>query len=385
MQDQYAEITPEGKVLEPYVLQSYQCWPVHDAVSRKLVGFGHPDGIAKYVFFDEHYQRLSALITKAFGPDLRAVIVDHAEDNPLHVIVFVDGNGNPGTYYSIDFSKGGYKQIGETYPDIPVEWVSEKKRIAYKAADGVEIQAFLTLPNDREAKDLALIVMPHGGPHLHEGPGFDYLSQSLASRGYAVLQPDYRGSSGYGAAFTEKGFGEFGRKMQTDLSDGVSALVSQGLVSAKRVSIFGGAYGGYAAMAGITLQAGIYNCAASLAGISDIKSFIDYEKKLGGNRTENYPVMYWQRYLGDEKAWDDISPIKHIDKITVPLLLLHGDIDTIVLFEQSQKMHDAMKWAGKSVELITLNHEIHALSSSKTNMQTVKSVVEFMLKHNPPA
>ena len=131
------------------------------------------------------------------------------------------------------------------------------KWIDYRAADGRTIHAYLTLPLNREAKNLPLIVLPHGGPHSRDEPGFDWISQSLASRGYVVLQPQFRGSDGFGYDLLSAGFGEFGRKMQTDLSDGVRALAAQGLIDSRRVCIVGASYGGYAALAGATLE---YRC-----------------------------------------------------------------------------------------------------------------------------
>ena len=145
--------------------------------------------------------------------------------------------------------------------------VSKVESVKYKAADGLEITGYLTLPNGREAKGLPLIVFPHGGPASRDTLGFDWWAQAMASRGYAVLQVNFRGSDGLGWEFTKAGFGEWGRKMQTDLSDGVRNLTSQGVVDPKRVCIVGGSYGGYAALAGATLQKDVYRCAVSFGGV----------------------------------------------------------------------------------------------------------------------
>ena len=383
MKNMYVEVAPDGTFGDPISVNGANHYPIFSTTTFNLVGFGNDEGVANYVFYDPTYAKLPALIKGAVG-DIHADIVAFADD-PLHVVVFVQGDGNPGTYYSIDFRKGGYKEVGEAYPGLPAEWVAAKAPYVYKAADGLDIPAYLTLPPDRDPVNLACVVLPHGGPESFETSSFDFLSQALTSRGYAVLQPNYRGSAGYGKDYTAKGYGEFGRKMQTDLSDGVRDLVKKGMVDPKRVAIFGGSYGGYAALAGVTLDPGIYNCAVSLAGISDIKAFMAKELEWNNYDSNGSGVMYWKRYLGDDKAWDDISPIKHIDAINVPVLLIHGKDDTVVPYEQSTEMYDAMNKAGKSVEMVQLSQEDHWMSREPTRIQVVQSMVNFILKHNPPA
>lgn len=383
LKDHYVEVAPDGTFGEPISVNGANHYPIFDHSTLQLVGFGNDDGVANYIFYDPTYAKLPALIKHAIG-DLHTDIVSFAED-PLHVIVFVQGDGNPGTYYSIDFRKGGYKEVGEQYPDLPAEWVSEKAPYAYKAADGLDIPAYLTLPPDRDPVNLACVVLPHGGPETYDATGFDFLSQSLTSRGYVVLQPNYRGSAGYGKDFTAKGYGEFGRKMQSDLSDGVRDLVKKGMVDPKRVAIFGGSYGGYAALAGVSLDPGVYNCAVALAGISDIKAFMAKQLEWNNFDGDGAGMMYWKRYLGDDSRWDDISPIKHIDAINVPVMLIHGKDDTVVPFEQSTEMYDALKKAGKPVELVQLSQEDHWMSREPTRIQIVESMVNFILKNNPPA
>ena len=381
LKDKYVEMQPDGsyKALE---IDGSTHWPIYHPTKSNLVGFGNTSGITSFVFYDPVFAQLPKLIKGAVG-DIHTDLAGFAED-PLHVLIFVQGEGNSGTYYSIDFRKGGYKEIGQSYPDLPMEWVAEKAPYSYTAADGLEIPGFLTLPVDRQAKNLALVVLPHGGPQVYEDGGFDFLSQALSSRGYAVLQPNYRGSAGYGSDFTAKGHGQFGRKMQTDLSDGVRALVKAGIVDPKRVAIYGHSYGGYAALAGVSLDPGVYNCAVAVSGISDIRAFMAYELEWQGYKGVSYTMDYWRRYLGDESGWDEISPVKHIDAITAPVMLIHGKDDTVVPYEQSTIMYNALQKAGKPVELVQLKAEDHWMSREPTRIQTVESMVGFLLKHNPP-
>ncbi len=344
-----------------------------------LAGFSNSGSVKSWVFYDPVMAKLPQLIDDAL-PGLKAQVLDYAED-PRKLVVRSEGSGDPGTYYFIDFTDGSSKEIGSSYPGLPAEWVSEKKYMGYKAADGLDIPAYVTLPPDREPRNCALVVLPHGGPEAYDDDGFDWMAQAIASRGYIVLQPNYRGSAGYGKDFTAKGYGEFGRKMQTDLSDGVGFLVKQGMVDSKRVAIAGGSYGGYAALAGVSLQKGIYNCAVALAGLSNLKSMMDYERERAGFDGKSYGMMYWKRYMGDDL--DAISPLRHVDAISVPVMLIHGKDDVVVPFDQSQQIYDALTKAGKPVELVVMQQEDHWLSREPTRVQSLEAMVGFLLKHNP--
>jgi dipeptidyl aminopeptidase/acylaminoacyl peptidase len=274
--------------------------------------------------------------------------------------------------------------IGEQYPHIPLEWITSKKAIKYKAADGLEIEAYLTLPPNRVAKSLPLVVLPHGGPASRDDLSYDWEVQTYASRGYVVLQPNFRGSSGYGQAFERAGDGQVGRKMQTDLSDGVRYLAEQGIVDLKRVCIIGTSYGGYAAFAAATLDTGIYNCAVAIAGLSDATKWREGERYyLAGVISPSY--TYAKRLLGDDTSLDDISPIKHIDKVTIPMLIMHGKDDSVVPLTQSVSMYKALKAAGKDVTYKEIEHAEHGATTEGSRIEMLNATVAFIEKHNPPA
>ncbi|HEX3365747.1 alpha/beta hydrolase family protein, partial [Phenylobacterium sp.] len=261
---------------------------------------------------------------------------------------------------------------------------NEVRTLTYPAADGTPIPAFLVLPRGVPARRLPLVVMVHGGPASHDKPGFDWQSQAIASLGYAVLQPQYRGSDGFGRAHLEAGYGQWGRKMQTDLSDGVRYLVGQGTVDPKRVCIVGGSYGGYAALAGAALDTGVYRCAVSYAGISDMKRFDSWVANKNGFASQRY----FRRFLGAESTKDptllQVSPAAHIDKVTIPVLLIHGKDDTVVPLEQSRIMADALKAAGKPVEFVTLDSTDHWLTGGETRLAMLQATMAFVEKNNPP-
>ncbi|WP_426037804.1 alpha/beta hydrolase family protein [Brevundimonas sp. DC300-4] len=261
------------------------------------------------------------------------------------------------------------------------------RSITYAAGDGLQIHGFLTLPPGREdARGLPLVVLAHGGPASRDIVGFDWWGQALASRGYAVLQANFRGSTGYGDAFMEAGYGEWGRKMQTDLSDGVRYLAEQDLIDPQRVCIVGASYGGYAALAGVTVQQDIYRCAVSVAGISDLRRMVE-EEASDGARRENVTVRYWNRFMGadrlGDRSLDERSPVKLAEQAGAPILLLHGRDDSVVPIDQSRIMATALRRAGKPVEFVELEGEDHWLSRGDTRQRMLTETVDFLQANNP--
>ncbi|MFT3996609.1 MAG: prolyl oligopeptidase family serine peptidase, partial [Asticcacaulis sp.] len=311
----YYEVSEDGVLSEPLNPQDGSSSACFHPTTRLFCGFARHDDWVAYDYIDPQMKKLAELAGKAM-PNYNVKLYEFAAEDPRKVLLYGEANDDPGTYYFIDFASGNYIPVGENYPDLPPHWVTQKQKMQYTAADGLEIHGYLTLPpppalNGREAKNLPLIVLPHGGPNARDTSAFDWESQLYASRGYAVFQPNFRGSTGYGDAFVEAGYGQWGRKMQTDLSDGVRHLVKAGTVDAKRVCIVGASYGGYAALAGVTLDPGVYNCAVSVAGIGDLKAMLDYDASRSGGQLGT-TALYMKRSLGSVKTFDEISPQKHV-------------------------------------------------------------------------
>ena len=267
-----------------------------------------------------------------------------------------------------------------SYP-IDTSDVGPMRMLQYTASDGMKMEGVLTLPPGAMAKNLPALVLVHGGPAAHDVAGFDWIAQALASRGYAVFQPNFRGSTGYGVAFELAGHGEWGRKMQTDISDGLAEIVRQGIVDPKRVCIMGGSYGGYAALAGVTLQQGIYLCAISISGISDLNDMVRSYNDTSGS--DPMLMRNLKAELGSGNDIKAISPIRFADQVRVPVLLIHGQNDTVVKYAQSSQMADALRHTGKTVELIPLPGEDHWLSKSETRMALLRAAINFVEKYNP--
>lgn len=378
---QYVEVSLDGTVSAPFDLEGDDHYAIYSPSTNLLLGFGNSGALKTFTYFDPAMQALPTLIEKALPHRINRI--KSYADNPKKVLVYTEGNGDSGSYYFFDFDKGSYKKIGSAYPNVPEEWISNKDYYTYKAADGLEIPSFVTLPPDRDPKMCACVVMPHGGPQVMEDSSFDWMAQALTSRGYVVLQPNFRGSDGYGEEFTAKGYGEWGRKMQTDLSDGVADLVKKGIVDPKRVCIAGASYGGYAAMAGVSLQSGIYNCAVAMEGVSDPKTMLKYVLDRVGYDYDATPLRYWRRFMGDESRFDEISPLKNAQKVNVPILFTHGKDDVVVPPSESEQMHKALLSMGKSSELLLLDGDDHWMSIESSRLQLLEAMVAFIEKHNP--
>lgn len=379
----YREIgASAGGWAEPFVSGESET-PIYDRATHRLVGFYRLNGDKDvYAFFDPQNQKAWNAAQAAY-PGARVTLVS-ASDDRNRLIVLVDSPTTGPAYALVDLKARAANWIGPQYAGLKPGDLGLVRPVRFKARDGLELTGYLTLPPGREPKNLPLVVFPHGGPAARDTPGFDWWAQAMASRGYAVLQVNFRGSAGFGWAFLSKGFGEWGRKMQTDLSDGVRYLASEGIVDPKRVCITGASYGGYAALAGAAFDKGVYRCAAAVAAPADLRKLVAFSRNQSGVGA----LRYWTRFMGAENLGDPalqvISPSEHVDKIDIPVLLVHGKDDTIVPLSQSNLMADALKRAGKPVELVVMPGEDHWLTSGDTRLQTLQAVVAFLEKHNPP-
>jgi dienelactone hydrolase len=378
----YHELSPAGELGPTLPIENAENL-IWDPVSYRLSGYHSlVQDEGRYTFFDAADEKTWRAILKAY-PGARVDPVSSSQDR-RKIVVLVDSPAEGPAYALVDMDTKRATWLGALYPDATAADIGQVKPVRYKAADGLELTGYLTLPHGKAGKGLPLVVLPHGGPAVRDNPGFDWWAQALASRGYAVLQVNYRGSDGFGWKFLSAGFGQWGRKMQTDLSDGVRYLAGQGIIDPKRVCIVGASYGGYAALAGATFDHGVYRCAASVAGPGDLRKLaISFR-----NRTGIASQRYWLRFYGAQKLSDDvvreISPAAHADQADIPILMVHGRDDTVVPLAQSQQMADALRKAGKPVELVVMKGEDHWLTRGDTRLQMLQSVVEFLERNNPP-
>ena len=375
---------PDGARLGPVGREDYS-HVIEDPVTHRIMGGMRREAGVKYDFFDPKVQAVWNGIAKAYPGE--AVQLESWSDDRRKIIVRVDGPNNGASFSLVDLDTKQAKLLGDLYQGVKPGDIAPVRQITYQAADGMEIPAYLTLPRGKEAKNLPLVVLAHGGPADRDLPEFDWWAQALASQGYAVLQPQFRGSDGFGKVHLEAGYGQWGRKMQTDLSDGVRKLAKDGVIDPARVCITGASYGGYAALAGAPLDGGGYRCAASVAGPADLRKMLSREQE-GQRSSDNRIMRYWTRFMGAETARDpklaDISPSDHVDKISIPILLVHGKDDTVVHYEQSKLMDAALTKAGKPHSFVSLDGEDHWLSREPTRKQMLSAVVDFLKTNNPP-
>jgi dipeptidyl aminopeptidase/acylaminoacyl peptidase len=270
-----------------------------------------------------------------------------------------------------------------TYPGLTEADLGEMKPYDYAARDGLRIPAYITLPPGRAPKNLPAVVMPHGGPDARDTLRFDWWAQFLANRGYVVLQPNFRGSAGYGRAFTEAGLQQWGLKMQDDITDGVKKMIADGIVDPKRVCIVGASYGGYAALAGATLTPEMYACSVSVAGVSDLPEMLSYERRTSGKNSG--AVRFWASRIGsadeDSERLRATSPARQAARARAPIMLLHGENDTTVPIEQSEMMVEALQDAGKPVTFIKLEGDDHYLHLASTRLQMLRALEGFLAEH----
>lgn len=346
------------------------------ADGANLLGARITGPVNRTVWFDPVLAETQAAIDKAV-PGRRARIVSmNAARSRL--LVHIDRPNSPGTLYYYDLNVGKLQMIALINERLGSRALAPTKMVQYKARDGLQIEAVLTLPPGRTAKNLPIVVMPHGGPWAHDTLDYDYWAQFIASRGYAVIQPNFRGSTGYGAAFLRAGEGQMGFAMQDDVSDALAWAAKEGIADPKRSCIVGASYGGYAAMWGIAKDPDLYRCAVSVAGVSNLR------REVNDFRSALLSAKYrddWQRMTPDFAA---VSPINAVGRIKAPLLLIHGKRDITVDSVQSISMAAKMRGAGKSAELLILPEADHYFTREADRVELLTAIEVFLRKHNPP-
>lgn len=301
------------------------------------------------------------------------------------MIFVTDGPETAGRVWFADAVGRSAAPMADLYPGIPADQVGPVSLFAYKAPDGLAMDGVLTLPPGRDAKGLPLVVMPHfGSVGEATRPTYDWWAQAFAARGYAVFQPNVRGELGRGDAFRNAADGEFGRKMQTDISDGVAALAAAGRIDPRRVCIVGAGDGGYNALAGVTLQHGVYRCAASVSGLSDPDRFWAEVRNHTSINEKLRLERLWSRLtalkIGDMNA---ISPAAAASSADAPVLLIHSKDGNFVLAEQTRIMDRALRRAGKQVELVEIPGFDDWSRDEVSRLAVLRASVAFVEKHNP--
>ncbi len=318
------------------------------------------DDLGAHRFLDRklaaHYQGVKTY----FKNELQVRPYDISKDHK-RIIFHVSGPRQPGAFWLYEVDRANLELLGEQKPWLTQARLAPMKALDVKTRDGAKITAYLTTPIGEAKGPLPLVVVPHGGPELRDQLDFDLFAQTFAARGWLVLQPNFRGSGGYGRAFADQGRRHWGDRMQEDIEDCVAQVIASGVVDPKRIAICGASYGGYAALMGAVRKPDLYKAVVSIAGDADLVETLAFSRSEDGDDSSAY--AYWRASIGDPKAdramLEAASPALHAAAIQAPVLLIHGTEDKIVTPKQSRIMNKALKAAGKPCELIEIKGAAH--------------------------
>jgi dipeptidyl aminopeptidase/acylaminoacyl peptidase len=311
------------------------------------------------------------------GYELSFTSANKAEDK---FIVASYSDRTPGKRYLYDKAMKTLEFLADVKPWLPEDELATMKPIEFESRDGLTLHGYLTVPKGVAPKNLPVVLNVHGGPWARDVWGFNPEVQFLANRGYAVLQVNFRGSTGYGRKFWEASFREWGRKMQDDLADGVQWLIKEGIADPKRVAIYGGSYGGYATLAGLVFTPDLYAAGVDYVGVSNLMTFM-----------QSIPP-YWKPYLAmlqemvgdmdkDEAMLKAASPVNHADRIKAPLLIAQGAKDPRVVKSESDQMVEAMRKRGVEVEYLVKDNEGHGFRNEENRFEFYEAMERFLAKH----
>lgn len=333
------------------------------------------DDVHHRVHEDKLWQSMSKMLAKNF-PDQEAYVASYSKDKQKFIIK-VSAPQNPGDYYFLDLDRKILHQFAEVYPGLDDSKLSPMESISYTARDGLEIPGYLSLPlGVTDPKGLPTVILPHGGPFARDYYGFDYMVQLMTSRGYAVLQMNYRGSTGFGANFEALGRNEWGGKMVDDITDGARWMIDQGYTDPNRLCIVGWSYGGYAALQSLVKEPGLYKCSVAMAPVTDMSTLFHNARKF-----LNLKDTYLPYIRNEEGSLSDISPYHHIDKIDVPVLVAHGTEDRSVEFKQGEMFAKRMKKKKKNIRFIKFEDGDHYLSLQKHRVKFLSELEKFLKKN----
>ena len=352
--------------------------PVMTRKTKELIGVSYTTDRQHIHYLDDEWASIQAGIDEAF-PDTENYFTS-IDLNDNRLIISATADRVPPTYYLYDRSANKLRFLVKSMPWVDPGKMASVEYVNYKARDGETIHGYLTLPPGKEAKDLPLIIHPHGGPYgVRDNWGFNRELQFLANRGYAVLQMNYRGSGGYGKRFMDIAWGKWGLEMQDDVTDGVRWAISEGIADPERVCIYGASYGGYATMAGITMTPELYQCAVNYVGVVDLAMLHEWD-----SRVESVKAWF-ERAIGhpkkDKARFDATSPLNLVERIKAPVFVVHGERDPRVEIKQAKVLIKELEKHDKTFEVLIKEKEGHGFRKEENNLELYKQMDAFFKKY----
>ena len=343
---------------------------VYASRGSDVIGVTFADEARRNIYFDPDYAAIARMLGPAI-PNLPLIDFVESSLDGNKILVHAGSDSDPGRYYVYDRTSRTLAEILLVRPPLENVRLANVRSVSYPAADGTPIPGYLTLPPGSDGRGLPAVLLPHGGPEARDVWGFDWLAQYLAHRGYAVLQPNFRGSAGYGEAWLQQNGFRGWRTSIGDIADGARWLVAEGIADPQRMAIVGWSYGGYAALQSGVIEPELFDAIVAIAPVTDLQQFKDDYRFFAGGRN-------LREYVGSGPHVVDGSPARHAGRITAPVLLFHGDRDLNVLVGHSRRMHDALRDAGRPSELVVFEGLEHDLADSAARTRMLERIGAFL-------
>jgi dipeptidyl aminopeptidase/acylaminoacyl peptidase len=348
---------------------------IYSKKTRDVIGVYHAEAKNSKVFFDDKYSKFQRSINAAIPNAYNNVSSWSLDENKY--ILYTSNPKSPGAYYVGDKKNNTLEFILERYPMLYQKKLSGKKKVSYKARDGLKIEAYVTEPHEGVENIHSALVIPHGGPMARNYGGFDWFSEFFANRGYTIIEPNFRGSSGYGFNFEIESVRKWGGSMQDDLVDAANWLSKNYAIDQSRTCIVGASYGGYAALMAAAKQSETFKCAASIAGVSDLRRLIRNARDFSNFKVVKKQIGIESNYLQNN------SPVTLAESVDIPVLLLHGSDDRVVDVAHSREMYSALVSKNKDVKYVELPNGNHYLEIEANRLSILRNL-EFFLNEKLP-
>ena len=342
--------------------------------TEEVIGVTYTEDRDVYRFLDTEFAQIQADLEVTF-PDSEVEITSYSE-NLNRVVVRLEAPTTPPQYLLYDRSAGTIAELARAYAGLESGQLAPTSRFEYRSRDGVDIHSYLTVPGAESTRPAPLLVIPHGGPNARDKLAFDWIAQFFAANGYAVFQPNFRGSTGYGSQFRNAGLREWGGRMQQDVDDGVLALIDKNLVDPERICMLGASYGGYAALMGVITRPDLYRCAVTFGAVTNPGAMFSHLESQGRD------TDYWVESIGsrfEPEEYEARSPDHLAGKDTPPVYLFHGGKDTQVPARQSERLAKTLKQAGNhNVRYQLFEDEDHWFSLASSRQRFLEEAAEFI-------